>query len=646
MSTPSSIPRCTWLNPPPPPLDKQGKKLFEGESFFIIPYDRLRGTKEGGPSSEGKEDDALNSFITDRAGGVVVPFDQADHILIRHPSISKYAQTIEPNIARRLLHFDWVLDSLCSGQRQSQELYWAIPRTPSPTLISTSTCNKRTRNETQKVGIVNIELSKDPRSRKSFPLSGPSNPASAPETRPRAISAQTLSKIPLRIDLPYHDARRRVTLPSLTTPKTSVPWFPDAQPPSSLDVSLKDLYRRQSPDESEILDNIRRRIIYPDTTFRRAEIFFGISFYVVGPTSARRNVERKIADCRGEIVPFQEDSTVLIMIYPVYSADKRDIYRHFDRARRQRQPAITEGWVHDCHSTRTKLSQDPYLVQLQDLETLDVWKRIKDRRLITVRNVSVLPVKEKQLEARPTREWSSETVAEVDELKRKQQEAARAYGTPISPSVSTVNTSFSVIGKEVQQSVTSEIGRTDIIELDTIENQNSGLKRKLELTDSDLDICCTDPEDEHVDEQPEEDDEVGEEVNVVLPSTTVSSATTIQDSAFYEVIDLCSDSDSDNDLFSERSEQLSAIIQTSKKAKIDAQSDSLKRTTDVPTAATRRLQRQENKVREEDLPNYHRLVDRLREQIARGGIPKGGTRKFAAGFGLAVIDQGHLPISG
>ncbi|WWC72320.1 uncharacterized protein I206_106282 [Kwoniella pini CBS 10737] len=120
------MPQITWYKPSPPPLTKEGKKLFRGELFHIIPNEKEKET-----IGQGSLDlyERLKTFIIERAGGSVVSIEQAQYILIRHSSITEYARTIEdPIIAKKLLHFDWVLDSLCSKEKQSRNQYWGIPR--------------------------------------------------------------------------------------------------------------------------------------------------------------------------------------------------------------------------------------------------------------------------------------------------------------------------------------------------------------------------------------------------------------------------------------------------------------------------------------------------------------------------------------
>ncbi|WWC72321.1 uncharacterized protein I206_106283 [Kwoniella pini CBS 10737] len=340
----------------------------------------------------------------------------------------------------------------------------------------------------------------------------------------------------------------------------------------------------------------------------------------MGPLSARRNLERKIIDGGGMISPFEADSEILIMVNPIYSPDKQVVYHHFEQARRQNRVALTEGWVHDCFSTRQRLSQSRYLVKLEDLETLEAWKRTKDRRLSDVPKFNILP------SVRSVTPAPQELICtSPDQIDDDNEKASRAYGTPISPVSICIHRAVST-GEPSKASAMESL--TLITKNDLAESKD--LKRKFSIDDSDLDICCSDPEDGNENEMISEDEEEPIEVTLGHEKSHVASISRRDDLVFDDdfMSIFSSEGDESGSEYEEalrKREKFRSILDVSNEARIKRK------------IANNTHRKTRSRVSERDQPGYERLLDTLKKQVQKGGIPKGGIRAFTNRFGLEAI---------
>ncbi|WWC92034.1 uncharacterized protein L201_006988 [Kwoniella dendrophila CBS 6074] len=612
------LPKLQTLEPSGPPTDKYGKKLFQGETFHIIPNWKEQEMMEKEIPSWDLYGN-LQNFISERAGGILLSMEQASYILIRHPNINEFANSIEEkNISKRIIHFDWVMDSLCAGERLSRQSFWGIPR---------------------KIAEVRKEEGK---------LGNPDQDGNQVKTK------QGGEQHFLFVNKLAQDPRKRV---KLSAPATYTPRFPaiPTQQASFYFASGSSRNFSESIPPSLIQDKANFSVAYPvyqhhNPLFKptpyssneRSHMLRGGIYYIGGSVTARRAIERKIEECGGEITNFLETARTVIFSDPISCPDKDIIYRKLDRALRHGAAVLTEGWVHDCYRLGRKLAESPYKVTANDIQNSACWIRTKsgnlfkspEEQLLIARKIIEIPSKE--------------------EVENELLRGSRVYPTPISPEAEVPTPGMKLKDEQSASSLSSvkpdlvvTMPQSSVLAVsDDINSKKAVQEARVEIQakrliddDEDLDIFCTDAEDEPNDQDQDEedqeakntykDDDQDEEMEAAVLKNArkgriIRTGTSENNNSTNEN----DDSEFSSDLSSESDYEKSLASATTKRSR------QTKGRKSDPPAAGKKYQRQRTVVDPKEQDKYDEVIRILRNQVEAGGLPTGGTRLFVKKFGL------------
>ncbi|OCF61459.1 hypothetical protein L486_01107 [Kwoniella mangroviensis CBS 10435] len=580
-----------------PPVDNEGKRLFEGEKFHVIPNDREEGRIGEAHGLDIFE--KVKELITDRAGGTVVPLDKASYILIRHSDINRFAETFDPVSARRMIHFDWVMDSLIVRHRISRDRYWGIPRER----------EKAEKHRAQGLALICQDIPRDPRKDQSMRNPGRCQDQYDLEVSNRVASCSSSNS-------QYHATKGEFS------------WYEARGASESY---------RGVPGYSETSIPSMRRSSY-DILRQVSSCFAGVGFYVRGPIPAKRNIERKIRECDGTLCDIIQQASRVIVVDPrflfgfkdgnsgttVYG--KKQLFGDFELSARAGKIILTEGFIHDCHHRKRMLDEKEYMVEKEDLEGFQCWARTKDRNLLRSRQNPNFMVC-----------GGREVAKSVDS--ERQRYVSRFYATPESPERlnQPVESPDNTLSPE-DAFLTSHSRNLNNVQTDADEEKSSVAANRSpshpnppmpKYDDEDLDICCTDPEDE------------SEEGGKGIFQSRSRLVTSKQDSRSSSPLTVDEDVDSnepDDEKQNDPSYVEKKVGSRKRRVKENNSGDSLKR--------DRKWYRtQHDTVHPSDQEQYDQLIDILRSQLKTNkSIPKGGMRAFTAGYGLESIYRRYSAI--
>ncbi|WWD03823.1 hypothetical protein V865_001879 [Kwoniella europaea PYCC6329] len=562
-----------------PPMDKEGKKLFEGEKFHVIPNDKEKERIGEGHGLDIFE--KVKGFITDRAGGTLVTLEEASYILIRHPDIKQFAKTLDSVCARRLIHFDWVMDSLIVRQRVSKDRYWGTPREK----------EKAEKHHAQGSDLTSQNIPRDPRKHQA--IRNPGENQVQHDSKSMNYFASSSSS-----NSQFH------------TPRGESPWSEARRASES--------YRAVSGYSEPIIPTMRRSSY--DIPRQVSNCFAGIGFYVSGPIPAKRNIERKIKECDGTPCDNIQQASKVIVVDPrflfgfkdgnlgitVYG--KKQLFGDFEVSTRAGKIILTEGFIHDCHYKRRMLNEKEYMVEKEDLEDFQCWGRTKDGNLLRSRqnpNFSVCG------------RWEEATSVSSE----SQRDISRVYATPESPERLVANQPVKSPTNTLSfedASVTSDSKDLNNVQADVDKEKSSlAIDHSLlhphpattEYEDDDFDVCCTDSESKSLETE-------GEFRN--FDSRSSSPLSTIGDGG-------------DNNVEEDPTYTEASRAGRKRKVKVIGISNLTKRDSKWHKI-------QHDAVHPCDQEKYERLIHILKAQIKKSGsLPKGGIRAFTACHGLQSV---------
>ncbi|WVQ66818.1 uncharacterized protein L199_005009 [Kwoniella botswanensis] len=567
------------FEPDAPPVDKEGKKLFEGEKFHVIPNDKEKERIGEGHGLDIFE--KVKGFIADRAGGTLVPLDEASYILIRHPDIKRFAKTLDSVCARRLIHFDWVMDSLIVRQRVSRDRYWGTPREK----------EKAEKHHAPGSDLTSQDIPRDPRKHQAVRTPGKSQDQ-------------------------HHSGSMNCFASSSTS--NSQYHTPQGEPSWSEARRASESYRAVSGYSEPSIPTMRRSSY--DMPRQVSNCFAGIGFYVSGPIPAKRNLERKIRECDGTRCDNIQQASKVIVVDPrflfgfkdgnlgVTVYGERQLFGDFELSRRAGKIILTEGFIHDCHYKRRMLNEKEYVVENEDLEDFQCWARTKDGNLLRSRREPNFSVCGRRAEATSV---NSE----------RQRDVSRFYATPESPERLLANQpveSPTSILRSKDATVTFDSKDMNNVQADVDEEGSSvAIDQSLfhphpattEYEDDDFDICCTDSESKSLETE-------GEFRN--FDSRSSSPLSTIGDGV--------NDNVEEDPSYTEASR-----AGRKRKVKVNGISDLTRRDPKWHKI-------QHDAVHPCDQEKYERLIHVLKVQMKNSGsLPKGGIRAFTACHGLQAV---------
>ncbi|WVW86501.1 hypothetical protein I302_108550 [Kwoniella bestiolae CBS 10118] len=595
-----------------PVLNKEGKKLFQGETFHVIP-------NEGETERMGKGHgfdvfEKVREYVTDQAGGTLTSIDKASYIVIRHANIEEFAKTFDPDLAKKVIHFDWIMDSLITKKRLSRHHYWGIPREKvvekkahphkldqrsddTPSLESPKDPQKR--NQLSTHGTLSHDLSNNHNQNEANGSNSPSH-----------FSGST-----------YHNVT------------------------SSSSRRQSDYYRNAPTYNSSNFETRRRVSFHFDERERQAHSFRqvssclkGINIFVSGPAVAKSNLERKIHECQGKMVDSIATASLVIFVDPRYlfglmkGSPGHVIYHRssfltdFHQSVHLHKPTLVEGYTHDCHHTRRLLDEKAYSIDKADLEDFQCWVRTKNMNLLRRNPKVFFPHRRNQGDGG------------VDDRGSKghgKRDTINDYPTPESPKSLHVReqTMYRPIGNN-HQSPSSIAARHAVMQpaesapqdekVASIESFLHNIPERFqEYDDDEFDVCCSDAEEEMT---------VGQ-----CPSDASGKATEIRSE--HEVIrtktqDISMwDDDSEPSLTDEEADP----------TYIDRKTLPKKRKSNEQGSGTIKPDRkwyktQHDTVHPADQASFDKLIKILQARMKSGeGIPKGGLRAFAARFQLEAV---------
>ncbi|WWC95049.1 hypothetical protein V866_001901 [Kwoniella sp. B9012] len=567
------------FEPDAPPVDKEGKKLFEGEKFHVIPNDKEKeriGEEHGLDIFE-----KVKRFITDRAGGTLVPLDKASYILIRHPDIKQFAKTLDSVCAKRLIHFDWVMDSLIVRQRVSRDRYWGTPREK----------EKAEKHRAQGSDLTSQNIPRDPRKHQAIRTTSKSQVQHDSDSMNRFSSSSSSNS-------QYH------------TPEGEFSWS-EARRASDLYRAVSGYSEPSTPTMCRSSYDLLRQV---------SNCFAGIGFYVSGPIPAKRNIERKIRECNGTPCDDIQQASKVIVVDPRFLFEfkdgnlgitlygKRQLFGDFDLSARAGKIILTEGFIHDCHYKRRKLDEKEYMLEKEDLQDFQCWARTKDGNLLRSRRNPNYAVCGRRAEAKSV---NSE----------RQRDISRVYATPDSPGSHSANQPVKSPNSVLRsEDATVTYDSKDMNNVRTDFNTNKSIvavdqsllhpqPATTEYEDDDFDICCTDSDSKSLETEVEFRN---------FDSRSSSSLSTIGDGV--------DDDEEEDPSYTEASR-----AGRKRKFKVNGVNDLTKRDPKWHKI-------QHDAVHPCDQEKYERLIHILEAQMKKSGsLPKGGIRAFTACHGLQPV---------
>ncbi|WRT69924.1 uncharacterized protein IL334_006915 [Kwoniella shivajii] len=490
-------PQFTPIPPPPPPLTKTGTLIFKDVTFHILINEKEQELMDKDPPIDLYE--PMKKFIVERAGGTIVSLQEADYILIRLQDIHQYAETIiQRELAQKVIHFQWVIDSLLSRERLDKEWYWGIPRSKSVAVMKgrkrndTSTSRSadsdregkndkihRWKDQVEKECIV----ARDPRRRPpSTFASSNSSPSRDVSQDPRkslvTIEEKALDPRKRFSDSDFSSSMRRYpgtvtqvrALASyLGSASNAVRCVSERLPcPPSQSFKMSRLYRSISIGNG---DGAGLRLNHD------SRIFSGDIIWISGPTNVRKRHEPYIINQGGTIASTLKSATVLLFIRPNELPTCRELMRrahanalYFDIE------MLAEGWLHDCLTLERRIAQDPYKITPGALFDAEFWQKTSNGSML--------------------KEWRNDRTLSNDISPLEEEKKAVRPLTPITATVVLKHEQRRMDTKNLVLAPSELVPETLSTPVSLLNNLSPRIARCMELDDEDLDVLCTDSESE------------------------------------------------------------------------------------------------------------------------------------------------------
>ncbi|WVF67405.1 hypothetical protein IAT40_002161 [Kwoniella sp. CBS 6097] len=353
-------------------------KLFEGCIFYV--YDL-----------EKEKEEIERWLINNTAGAITHAASSASYILTKSEDAFRVAHQVGGPLQEKVIRIDWVEECLNAGEYTSRGYWWGLPRVLKLSLP---------RPKPEQSGLFLSSITRGPPSINPLgaqsscptvpvlPASIKPNPTPAPSRTPEeAVQASTATitytsnsvhgryrtRRSFRRIFSFYDSPARTwrdrqspihgptPAPTLPKPTNTVTLCQDQERVTkTIDPRNYPLPRRHIGES--LTPALSPFPPHPELVPQMKELFRGNTFFISAGRFTRSNVQPKIEALSGRTTEHLDKATRVIFAKTtdiIYINRRRE---DLERALESGKPAISEDWVHECHSTNDIHDWRPYKV--------------------------------------------------------------------------------------------------------------------------------------------------------------------------------------------------------------------------------------------------------------------------------------------